>query len=333
MAAIDDKLAIIEKPDSVAKFVTLFQGTRKVSAEQAAQTYEVEKFDFKRQLFEKGLGDDCSQVSIAGTFLDVVRNGLSFGSAKNHVFLMSRSVKNNTTGQFEKRLYYSLTPDGLIYITEKAKSVNAVSNPVIVYDGDDFQPYLDENGNQKVIHKPLIPRKPGARIIAGYVIVTLPSNQKEAFYMLEEDWKRLEGYSKKQNTRKGQEDQAKPNALYTSGLFGQIDPGFLKAKLIKFALKNKRKAELRGDSFVEAEDEDFISPHTEVLPEGLPPAVEKKTETVPTPAQPSIPSVSEEEYAEYTDDATPEPAAFHAEMEEENKQQTTLGKIDPDEPF
>lgn len=252
-------IAIIEKPVNIAKLITLIKGTRKSihSEEQAAQQFEIEKFDFKRQLFEKGIGDDCTAVSVAGVFHDVVRNGLSFASSMSHVYVMTRSVKN-AVGQYEKRLYYTLTPDGIIFMAQKARSVLEVENPVLVYEGDEFAPYRNSTGDQVVTHKPLIPRKKDAKIIAGYVFMTLPSGRKEAYYMLEEDWKRLQGFSAKQNRNET------GNALYTSGPFGQIDSGFLKAKLIKFALKNKRKAIIQGDTYTEDEDEtSYVEVHND----------------------------------------------------------------------
>lgn len=248
-------LSVIEAPTNISKFVTLFSKTRNVNEERALGMYEVAKFDFKRQMVEKGIGGDCSQISIGGVFLDVIRSGMSFSSVENHVYLMTRSVKIPGTEKYEKRLYYSLTPDGVIFLAQKAKSVLEVESPVIVYEGDEFQPYRNEKGMNVVIHKPKIPRQKDAKIIAGYIFVTLPSGNKEAYYMVEEDWKRLAGYSDKQNRGKG------ANVLYTSGPFGQIDSGFLKAKLIKHALKNKRKAAIVSENFIE-EAEDI--PHEEI---------------------------------------------------------------------
>ena len=72
--------------------------------------------------------------------------------------------------------------------------------------------------------------------------------------MTETDWKRLQGYSEKQNSYKDRrtgETVVKSNALYN--INGQIDTGFLIAKCIKHAFKTYPKINIGKGSVMESD--------------------------------------------------------------------------------
>ena len=76
--------------------------------------------------------------------------------------------------------------------------------------------------------------------------------------MYEEDWLRLQSYSGKQNRRWDNSVRAykeNPNELYTSNN-GQIDTGFLIAKLIKHAFKVYPKMRTGKNTELESQRED-----------------------------------------------------------------------------
>jgi recombinational DNA repair protein RecT len=249
----------IEDPKSVEKFSKIFGAVNKVDDSQAKQMFEVEKFHFLKEISEKNLSD-CSEVSIMGAFLDVVSNGLSFASGAKHVYLMKRSVKSGrktADGKdiYEDRLVYSTTPDGKIYQAHRAGSVDYVTDPVIVYEGDTFEAG-DIEGKKYIKYIKKIPRT-SSKIIAGFVYKVMPNGTREPFWMDIDDIERLKGYSAKQNSKWDNNLKRRvagdPNALY-NGANGQIDTGFFGAKLINFALKNVRKSgtasqfEVNGDA-------------------------------------------------------------------------------------
>lgn len=233
----------IEHEQAVQKFTTLFKALHKVPEEEAKQMYELEKFHFMKEIQEKNIPQDVTPLSAAGVFLDVVSNGLSFATSAKHVYLMYRSVKNGDG--WEKRLVYSVQPDGKIFQCQKSGAIEYVTKPVMVYEGDDFAPGTNESGNQIIRHTPKFPRQSN-KLMAGYVYVVFKGGSREPYWMDMNDVERLKGYSAKNNKNSG------ANALYTSNN-GQIDPGFFGAKLINFALKNVRKSVVPSQYEVEEE--------------------------------------------------------------------------------
>lgn len=255
--------ARIEAPETVTKFATLFSAIQKVETEVAKQMFEVERFHFLKECSEKGLSD-VSEISAMGCFLDVISNGLSFASGAKHVYLMSRSVKTgrkeNNKDVYEKRLVYSTSPDGKIFQAQRAGSIDYVTKPVIVYEGDEFAVGTNEKGEQIVRHQVKFPRQSN-NIIAGYVYVIQKNGMREPFWMDTNDIERLKKYSSIQNSKwddvQKRRVPGEPNALYGNNN-GQIDPGFFGAKLINFALKNVRKTGTASQFEVEADPGDDL---------------------------------------------------------------------------
>lgn len=212
---------------------------------------------------------------------------------------MTRSVRKPNSDGYEKRLYFSPTPDGKIFLCKKAGSIKEIENVELVYDCDEFAVYRKEDGMKTVTHKQKIPRAAGAKIIAAYVFMTLPSNKLECFVMVKEDWERLATYSNKQNRDKG------ANPLYTSMPDKTIDPGFLKAKVISFALKNKSKAKIVSQNMVEEPEEivDDIE-HEElddITAEDLKEVEKENNKPTLAPAQPELANVTEPELVQSED--------------------------------
>lgn len=246
----------IESSTSVAKFTKLVGAIKNINADKAAEIYELEKFHFMKELQEKGL-QDCTPITAMGVFLDVISNGLSFASGSKHVYVMSRNAKvgNPDNPQWEKRMGWTPTPDGKIYLCQRAKSIDHVTKPVMVYEGDEFSIGTTDKGFQYVTHKVQMPRKAGAKLIAGYVYVVLNNGDREAFWMDMTDVERLKGYSARQNKNKG------ANELYSSNN-GMIDTGFFAAKLISHALRPYRKSTIASNYQVEDEAADIIDYET-----------------------------------------------------------------------
>lgn len=249
----------IEAPETVERFAKIFGAVQKLNTEEAKQTHAVESFHFLKEITEKNL-HDVSPISAMGVFLDVVSNGLSFASGAKHVYLMTRNVNVGTKDQprWEKRLVYSTSPDGKIFQAQRAGSIEYVTKPVIVYEGDDFAVSTNEHGEQIIRHQVKFPRA-SQKIVAGYVYVVFKGGKREPFWMDQQDIERLKGYSAKQN-------KGNANALYNVN--GQIDPGFFGAKLINFALKNVRKSGIASQFEVNGDmgDAAIITGQTE-LPE------------------------------------------------------------------
>ena len=148
--------------------------------------------------------------------------------------------------------------------------IKHADNPVIVYEGDSFEPFQDSSG--KGVNYTLNINH-GAKIVGAFIRIVRMDGTEDYHWMLPNDWQRLAGYSEKKNF-------GKANALYTS-VNGGIDPGFLGAKLIKHAFKSYPKVSIVGRFTQLAKDPEEqpanLPSHEEMY--GLP------AEALPTPAE------------------------------------------------
>ena len=228
-----------------SRFVSLYN---KIHGDVSGELiYEKEKFNFLRKVSESAELNNCSRLSLYGAFLDLSVNGLSLDQgSKPLAYLMSRSVKTGMKDQqgrdiYEKRAYLEASPYGELVMRMRAGQVRHVDNPVILYEGDIFEPELLPGGQKTARYKPAIPRKSN-KIIGAFICITRNDGTTDLQWMLEDDIKRLQGYSARQNRNQT------GNALYTSNE-GQIDPGFLEAKMIRHAFDSYPK--VRTGAFTE----------------------------------------------------------------------------------
>lgn len=203
--------------------------------------FEKEKFFFLKMLEENPKYKEATEMSIVGTFLEVIGNGLSFEKAQNHIYVMTRSVKNGNV--FETRMSYEIAKNGAMYLVKKAGSVRDITDPTIVYDGDVID-IMTENGALNISHSPAIPRI-SDKILGAFCFVITPDSRRDGFWYPIEKIERLKKYSQKQNKVFDKDTKAykegKANDLYTSGKDGQIDEGFFLTKVVKAAIKNYSK--------------------------------------------------------------------------------------------
>jgi recombinational DNA repair protein RecT len=122
-----------------------------------------------------------------------------------------------------------------------------VNNPIVIYEGDRFQPRTNERGELTVDYAPAIPRKSN-RIVGAWCSIILPKGGIDFKWLLEEDINRLANFSKPKNV-----ENAQVSPLYKSNN-GQIDPGFLEAKCIKHAMRAYTKLHI-SDSIAFEDDE------------------------------------------------------------------------------
>lgn len=244
MASKLPAIQILEQANE--KFVSIYQAVHKVDLESAQNFFEVEKFNFQRQIEESETLKKCTPLSVAGAFLEVISNGLSFDKASNHVYLIPRNVK--VVQGWETRLTYSYAADGIVFLCTAAGSIKSCSNPVIVFEGDQIE-VTHKDGISKVFYQAAIPRK-SSKIIGGFCTVTDRFGQKEDVWVGIEEVSRLMGFSAKSN-------KGSANALYTSGDDGQIDTGFFKTKIVKLALKGKRRKKTLDENYIDDETPEF----------------------------------------------------------------------------
>ena len=229
---------VLEHPEVKERFVKIHNHTHKSS--EGELFYEEEKLNLLKVIASdtKGKLQSCSGFSVYSTFIDLASTGLSCKIQSNPlIYIQSRGVKNGN--EWTQAMTMTISPYGELSLRIMLGHILYADQPTIVYEGDSFQPY-EEKGGKFIDYKPQIPRK-SKIIIAGYLKLTRHNNSVDYAYMLPEDWEHLATYSERQNSFGNKKGNA--NALYTSNN-GQIDPGFLKAKLIKHAFKNYPKIKL-----------------------------------------------------------------------------------------
>ena len=146
--------------------------------------------------------------------------------------------------------FLRITAYGELNLRIKSGQIVRMYNPIVIYEGDHFQPTTDEKGRLIVQYQPAIPRQSKV-IIGGYVCIQLPGGDLDFKWLLLDDIERLKKYAT---------NGSYTNALYTKEN-GGIDPGFLEAKVIKHAMRAYTK--LRVGENVVMDDEE-IEPNTTI---------------------------------------------------------------------
>lgn len=241
-----------------AKFIDMYNKIH--GTQHGEMTYHKETFNFKKLIAENDDLKKCTPLSLYSVFLDIAMNGLSLEQgSKPLAYIIPRNANVGTreNPQWEKRAYLVVSPYGELVMRIRAGHIKHADNPVIVYAGDTFGVFIDENGNKKIKYEGKIPRDPNAPIIGCFIKLVRPDGTVDYEYMTMEDVDRLKGYSEKNN-------KGKTNALYTSNK-GQIDPGFLAGKMIKHAFRTYPKIRLSGVSTITETELD----HTRMIDYGL----------------------------------------------------------------
>jgi len=142
-----------------------------------------------------------------------------------------------------------------------------MKNPIVLYEGDVFQPLTNQRGELYVDYKPKMQDR-SKKIWGCWVCIELPGNSLDFKWLLEDDIARLMKYS----IPKFGNETGKANALYTADN-GQIDPGFLEAKTIKHAMRAYTKLRVSDVASFEGEElEEKVTPEPFGEPE-QPPAI------------------------------------------------------------
>ena len=263
-------MKLAEDERVAAKFIDLYN--RVHGNHMGKHIYEVEKFHFVKAIAENKDLQACSKLSLYGAFLVVAVQGLSFDPTKRLCYLIfnNHNVGTKDNPKWEKRAQLNISPYGELYLRQYYGQIQTADNPVVVYEGDDFE-VITGSAGRIVNHRASYPRKSN-RIIACFLRIVKNDGSIDFGIMDELEMARLAEYSKKKN--KGQ-----TNKLY--GEDGkQFDTGFLIAKTIKHAFKAYPKVKLRGQ---------FTQLETEVVEENIDYGLdERPAVTAPAETQPAI---------------------------------------------
>lgn len=224
---------ILESENIKTRFIEKYNQIH--NSEDGEMFYESEKYNFQKLLANSKELKECTGFSIYGVLMDIAAMGLTITpDTKPLLYVLTRNVNVGSvqTAVWEKRAYIQISPYGELALRIQAGQILYADRPVVVYEGDTFQPGMNEFGRKFVKYMAAVPRT-SKNIIGSFIGLTRPDGSIDFFWMMDEEIERLKKASNKQN--KGDSSGNKANALYTAN-DGQIDIGFLEAKTLKHSL-------------------------------------------------------------------------------------------------
>lgn len=245
---VADKTTLVDQQPIKDSFIDTLVRMHRFSPEDAEATYEREARYFKRLISQSDWLKESTGISLCSAFFEVAITGLSLQpGSKSDAYLEARNAEQLVENQkrWVKVARLVVTAYGELNLRIKSGQIIRMNNPIVIYDGDKFQPCTNERGELKVDYMPAIPRKTN-KIIGVYVCIVLPHNGLDFKWLLEDDITRLANYSKTKTQKDG-------NALYSAN-DGQIDPGFLEAKCIKHAMRAYTKLKVSENVAFEGDD-------------------------------------------------------------------------------
>ena len=262
--AINDMqpLEIVTNPIVRDRFIQIYDTLWGAGTGEAA--YERESFHFNNKLRDdQALRDKSTRFSIFSSFIDLAIMGLTCEpGSRAQCYLQGRSIAigQDNAGKkiYEGRLTVTISGYGELYMRARQGQISHADNPVLVYEEDSFS-FGEHNGQKFINYCCNLPHKSNT-IVAAYLKITRTDGSVDYSVILPEDWKRLSDYSLKNNQRWNKDTrqwEGKANELYTSNN-GQIDTGFLCAKLIKHAFKTYPKVRIGKFTQLESQQEDTI---------------------------------------------------------------------------
>ena len=213
------------------RFVSILTSIHRMPETEAEAAYEREALYYKKAVNKEEKLRKCSNTNLFSVFLEIAINNLSIQpGGKADAFIEARNVNIGTRDNqvWETVPSLNISAYGELKMRMRAGQIIRMNNPVVIYDGDRFQPRTNERGEMTIDYAPAIPRK-SATIIGCWVAMHLPGGFIDFKWLLQDDIARLAKYSER-----GMGGTA--NALYKSNN-GQIDTGFLEAKTIKHAMR------------------------------------------------------------------------------------------------
>jgi recombinational DNA repair protein RecT len=243
-----DPVKMVDDEKVKDQFINTYSKIHRKSIDDATVVWEKESIYYKKAVSGSEKLNKCTKLSLYSAFLEIAIQGLSIQPGqKGEAYLEARSqkVKEGNAESWIIVCYLRISAYGELNLRIQSGQIIRMLNPIVVYDGDAFQPRTKE-GVLYVDYEPRIPRK-SKKIIACWVRIVLPGGINDFKWLTEEDIDRLKKYSIPHG-------QTQPNALYTANE-GQIDPGFLEAKTIKHAMRAYTK--LRVGDNVMFEDEEL----------------------------------------------------------------------------
>ena len=141
--------------------------TQIVGAEEADLSYSRNVMNFTNAISSDAKLAKCTNFSLANAFLDLSQSGVDLFEGEAHLIPYNdkANLQIGYAGRM-KQLYLNGAVD--------------ISVPQVVYDGDDFETALDENGCMKVVKHNM--KLETTKIILSYMYVTMKDDSVHLIY-------------------------------------------------------------------------------------------------------------------------------------------------------
>lgn len=239
-------------------FLKILIGIHLKSEAEAKTILDKEALYYKKALNASEKLKSCTIISLYSAFTEIAIQGISIQPGqKAEAYLEARGINvgTKTDKQYVQTCNLAITAYGELNMRIKAGQIVRMKNPIVLYEGDHFQPLTNQRGELFVDYRPAIPRK-SQKIFGSWVCIELPGGSLDFKWLLEDDIERLKNYS----IPKYGEERGNPNALYKS-VNGGIDPGFLEAKTIKHAMRAYTKLRVADNVAFEGDEDTDADEH------------------------------------------------------------------------
>ena len=247
-----DPVRLVDDEKVKKQFIDTYSKIHKVSQEDAEVIYNKEAIYYKQALNSNDKLRACTKISLYSAWLEIAIIGTSIQpGSKSLAYLESRGTQKPDKSWINT-CRIVLSAYGELEARIKSGQILVMLNPIVVYDGDTFQPRTNDRGEVYVDYAAKIPRQSNT-IIGSWVRMIVPGNISDFKWLTVYDIERLKKCSIPKSGNGG------ANALYTS-VNGGIDPGFLEAKTIKHAMRSKGKLKVSSVVALEGEDDEDEAP-------------------------------------------------------------------------
>jgi recombination protein RecT len=116
----------------------------------------------------------CTPASVVAAAYACARLGLTPDPILGHIYIIPRSVKVREYGRperWEKRAGVQIGYKGMVELARRSGVVRSI-NVEVVYDGDNFRYWSDENGKH-IRHEPQVDRAANARPLTVYCVAEM----------------------------------------------------------------------------------------------------------------------------------------------------------------
>jgi len=224
------------KNQCIEKFTKMYPSLGK---DYASRYYERESDAFTKMVMQSDALRQCTPRSLYFAFMKGMALKLSFDNGRQQqLYLIPGNRKVGE--QWIKEVTCQPSPEGEKEVRLSAGILKEVGKPYIVHKGDIFEEEFNTDTGEMDVKK-FKPLDKTQEIVASFIRLVEPSGKVVYRIFKPIDWKRWEAASKKKN-------KDKTNDLYMSGIDGQIDESFLKAKTLLHSFKGYKQVDYIYDN-------------------------------------------------------------------------------------